>query len=690
LSGVGPARRDVVVCVSLPAGDQQRQTCLRSLLANTDPSVRIVVCGGGDSMADEAGQASPALDEGRFEVAPNGAIDDVIAGCAPEDVVLISAPCTVAGGWLDGLRDAAYSDSTVASAGALPMGELLSSAPDGGAEAVQPDFKSAAEAVRASSLRIRPRLDTVLPPGTYIRRTAVELLDEVRLGSGDGQAEFARRCLASGLCHVLADDVLVLDHGAPRRQPDSSASGARKRSLSASRRAVLGLSVLVDARIDAERSPGTSLHALELVAALARSGQARVAALVLPGPHDQATAALEGLPDVMLKTMPSDAVARPRVLADIVHRPFQVSTPADLAVLAQCADRLVITHQDLISYRNPAYFEGAGAFEGYRRLTQRALAAADRVLFYTSHGREDALAEELVDPDRASVVHIGVDHTIARFDLAPVRPSRAEALPPQAEVMICLGTDFRHKNRLFALRILDQLQRRHHWPGWLVLAGPKVTRGSSAREERDLLQRNPQLAASVIDVGPVSESEKAWLLGRSDLALYPTVYEGFGLVPFEAANHDLPCLWATGTSLSELLPDEAAGLVAWDAAVSADRALELIRDPHARAQNIQAIRNAGAKLSWNATAERLIEIYQRTCDDPPATAAAVERSAGLMRGGLSEDAVRLVGPDGALAQDLERPLLALATHPKLGRPVFSAIKAGYGASYRWRHRSPKS
>ena len=43
-----------------------------------------------------------------------------------------------------------------------------------------------------------------------------------------------------------------------------------------------------------------------------------------------------------------------------------------------------------------------------------------------------------------------------------------------------------------------------------------------------------------------------------------------GLVPFEAAAHRVPCLWAPGTSLSELLPDEAAGIVPWNDAQTAE------------------------------------------------------------------------------------------------------------------------
>ena len=48
-----------------------------------------------------------------------------------------------------------------------------------------------------------------------------------------------------------------------------------------------------------------------------------------------------------------------------------------------------------------------------------------------------------------------------------------------------------------------------------------------------------------------------------------------------------------------------------------------------------------------------------------------------MQRGFSDDALRLVGPDGVLPADVERPLLALATHPQLGTPVFGALKAGY-------------
>ncbi len=51
--------------------------------------------------------------------------------------------------------------------------------------------------------------------------------------------------------------------------------------------------------------------------------------------------------------------------------------------------------------------------------------------------------------------------------------------------------------------------------------------------------------------------------------------------------------------------------------------------------------------------------------------------------------MRLVGPGGELPRDVYRPLLALATHPRIATPVFGALKLGYRASNRVRRERHK-
>jgi glycosyltransferase involved in cell wall biosynthesis len=608
-------RGAAVVCIETGDTGEAPDACVRSVLAHTDADVPVVIC------EDRAA---------------------VLAAAAPADVVLVDPRTVVAAGWFEGLRHAAETDGTVATASAITSEATAGLGID-----------AAAQRVRERSLRIRPRLQAPHEGCVYVRRAAIELVGV----SGDMRS-FADRCVRAGMTHLLADDVLVHASGRALAAEDGPLASA----LSSVRRALTGMSITIDARILSRPITGTEVHVLELIAALARTDAVRLRVIVPDRPSGDAARALEALPSVELIRYDQ---ARDR--ADVVHRPYQLSDPGELTFLASLGERLVLTHQDLIAYHNPSYFPDVDAWRGYRELTALALATADHVVFFSAHARDDALAEELVDPTRASVVHIGVDHALTGSRPAPRAPAGADELDPSADVVLCIGTDYAHKNRVFALRVLDQLRRRHGWRGYLVFAGPSVPYGSSRAEEEQLRAR---LAESVIDVGAVSEDEKEWLLTRARVVLYPTLHEGFGLVPFEAAEHAKPCMWAAGTSLSELLRDDGAAIVPWDAAASADRAFELLTDVRARGLQVAAVHEQARQLTWDVTAGRLLEVYESVCGAPGTTVQAPQ---------LSEDAMRLVGPGGALPTDVQRPLLALATHPRLGRPVFGALRAGYRA-----------
>jgi glycosyltransferase involved in cell wall biosynthesis len=268
-------------------------------------------------------------------------------------------------------------------------------------------------------------------------------------------------------------------------------------------------------------------------------------------------------------------------------------------------------------------------------------------------------------------------------DREPKAPPAAARITADDELMLCLGVDYRHKNRLFALELVRRLQSESGWTGLLVLAGPSMANGSSRPQEQRLLAAHPGLAGSVLDCGPVTDSERDWLYGRARLVVYPTVYEGFGLIPFEAAAHGVPCLWAPVTSLGELLPADAARIVPWDASATVPAALELLRDEAARTRNLETIRSAGAGLRWDATAAELVTAYQAACDAPPSRSGERELSA------LGEDALRLVGPGGALPAELHRPLLALAMRPRIVGPLSWAAKLGYRTAHRIRLSRPR-
>jgi hypothetical protein len=313
----------------------------------------------------------------------------------------------------------------------------------------------------------------------------------------------------------------------------------------------------------------------------------------------------------------------------------------------------------------------------------------------------------------------GLDH---RASTAPRRPTGLHGLGA-AGFLLCLGTDFRHKNRVFAMRLLAALHERHGWQGSLVLAGTHVSPGSSQELERAFLREHPQLSDAIVSLGPVAEPERAWLFEHASAIVYPSVYEGFGLVPFESALAGVPCLFAPQASLAETAPEGTATIVPWDPHASAAQAYTLLSDADARARHVESLAAAAQRLTWDAAAAAMVEIYRQAAAAPVRVAATlsrdlVQREARLsvqqeeevarligerehakgMYDALHADvgfALGLIGPRGTLPESLQRALLALSARPALSRPLFAAISGVFllmralARPIRWLRRGPR-
>jgi hypothetical protein len=166
--------------------------------------------------------------------------------------------------------------------------------------------------------------------------------------------------------------------------------------------------------------------------------------------------------------------------------------------------------------------------------------------------------------------------------------------------------------------------------------------------------------------------------------LYPTVHEGFGLIPFEAAEMGVPCLFASQTAMAELLPAGAATIVPWDPAATADAAITVLSDPAIRAALVEAVRAAGAALTWDATAVEMIAAYTAAADAAPRLVTGLD----LMRSPITGLGHQLVGGDGVLKEPVQQALWAVARRESLRRPLFGTIvgihRLGHAAARRRR------
>ncbi|MBN9392746.1 MAG: glycosyltransferase [Chloroflexi bacterium] len=643
--------------------------CLKSLFEHTPAEVPILLIDDGSTDPRISQYFEPLSFKDRFaylrKTTNKGFVDSVNLGfgLAAGDVVIINSDVVVPPRWLERLRAAAYSGSTVATATPLtnhggiisvpyrnqPTGEL----PDGFS------LETIDQKIEESSLKLYPPLPAAVGHCTYFKRMALDLLDgfDPVFAPGYGEeVDFSQRAILLGLTNVLADDLFVYHKGsrsfnnqaARQRLRDEHDAIIEKRypwylasvgeamgdtdaplglALDRARAAILGYKIAIDVTcLDATHN-GTQQATLELVRALAQAKAQRQddrTSLTLITRDNAAGACPPDIARLVNEVITvTELKKRPQPAFDLFHRPFQVYALEDLELLQQTSARFVITQLDSLAYTVPAYAPDPDWWDKVRRFTRLAFGTADGLIFISEEARREAARQGLeVTPDRSCVTYVGVE---PRPEPLPAQPSAEMERLTGKPFLLMLGANFRHKNRLFGLRLFTKLLESYNWEGNLVLAGPDKAKGGSAAAETEELKQNPRLADRVIDLGPVSENEKQWLLENAALLIYPSIVEGFGMVPFEAAWVNTPALTGRISALGEVLGEGVIYLESFEPGEAADVTWQLLTDPKLARQQIAAIRAQAKKFSWEKVGEKTWEFYRQILGKAPHLSKTINR-----------------------------------------------------------------
>jgi Glycosyl transferases group 1 len=293
-------------------------------------------------------------------------------------------------------------------------------------------------------------------------------------------------------------------------------------------------------------------------------------------------------------------------IADIVYRPYQIYSVEELVWCRTHSRRFIISQLDMIAFDNPTYFPRETLYFETRNLIRSSLQAADGVVFISDFARRSVCARvPALDPNRYTVIRCGTNHV--SVDNAP-KTARPECLRESkfTNFILCLSGSFAHKNRPFAVRVFREM-RRLGYTGSLVFAGPDPHYGSG----RDLVLHEikaseTDVAESVCFLSLVDAPTKWWLLAEADAVIYPSVVEGFGLVPFEAANVGTPCLMHRSTAAEEIFGSSTTLAESWDPTEWAQTLLEWQRHNTQRELQVTSILQQSEQLTWSlATGEFL-------------------------------------------------------------------------------------
>ena len=274
----------------------------------------------------------------------------------------------------------------------------------------------------------------------------------------------------------------------------------------------------------------------------------------------------------------------PRILArkgvDLVHAPN-----CFLALRRPCPG--VVTVHDLAFEDHPEDFARLTGWK-YRTFTPRCARSAERVICVSEHTRRDLCERYGVNPERTRTIHS-----------APSLPV-GNAAPPPGPYLLAVGDLRRKKNLVRLVRAFARL-RRDGLPHRLVLAGLDAGQGDAIRTAAG--------DAPVELAGYVDDARLDALMRGADLLVYPSLYEGFGLVIVEAMARGCPVAAARTTALPEAAGGAAALFDPLDDEDMAATIRAVLEDDAVRAEMVERGRVRASELSWDRTAELTTAVY---------------------------------------------------------------------------------
>jgi glycosyltransferase involved in cell wall biosynthesis len=255
------------------------------------------------------------------------------------------------------------------------------------------------------------------------------------------------------------------------------------------------------------------------------------------------------------------------------------------------------------------------AENAYRRLTQRrwfgflgmqmrVARQLPRVVTVSESSKSDIAAQMGVDPARMTVVPVGVDHTVFR--------PRSDRPRIPGRIMVTSSSDVPMKGLVPLLEALAKLRTERDVE--LVVIG-RPTEGGRVARTIDRLG----LSRAVHCVSGISDDELAGMYAEAQVAVVPSLYEGFSLPAIEAMACGVPLVATTGGALPEVVgaDGETALLVAPDDPEALAAGIRRILDDEALAARLG---NGGrqrvlGRFTWEATARGTAEQYRIVLED---------------------------------------------------------------------------
>lgn len=288
---------------------------------------------------------------------------------------------------------------------------------------------------------------------------------------------------------------------------------------------------------------------------------------------------------------------------DLLHSTSFISPP-------RCPVKTVVTLHDLAYFLYPDLIPKAKVFY-YKCLIPDSIFKARRIIAVSENLKNEIVNFFKVDKDKVEVIYYGVEEIFKPIDKERAKKEVFERFGIKDKFILFVGKIRPRKNLETLLEAFYFLDKKIGKRYKLVVAGPW---GWLYKEVLRRLKRF-KLGEKCVFTGYVDSEDLLYLYNASDLLVYPSIYEGFGLPVLEAFACGVPVITSNNSSLPEISGGAAILVNPKNSNELLEKMITVLEDgslqKELRRKGIDRVR----EFSWLETAKRTIRVYENSYRD---------------------------------------------------------------------------
>ncbi|MBA3913143.1 MAG: glycosyltransferase family 4 protein [Acidobacteriales bacterium] len=339
-------------------------------------------------------------------------------------------------------------------------------------------------------------------------------------------------------------------------------------------------------------------------------------------------------PDTTFKGATECSAILRRFGCDLLHIPHLCWLPRRLS----CA--YVITVHDVLEHMDGGFRRSQPKRLMHDLLTGHVLRRAARVVAVSKFTKSEIEKRFSIPGDKIDVIYNAIDERFLRGHAsADDRRFIAERYLVNGPFLLYAGSIGPHKNLVRIIEafsaLKSELNKEGKFPDLkLIIIGDELSKHPDLR--RTVVRSGVQNDVRFLGFVPIDVLRIFYDLAK--IFVFPSLYEGFGLQPLESMAHGTPVVTSNLSSLPEVV-GKAAVLVNPENVFEIMRALQrVLLDQPLRDKLKERGYQQSMKFSWDDSARRLLEVYERAVDKGKTHSVGKAPSPPEGNGNLSADA----------------------------------------------------